>query len=476
MSDSTAFRHMYEELKVIHRNLGKDSSARRQDPKAIRSKVNKINKLNADFKDIRDNYNKHEHNDALKKEVKEYVELILKFFDLINRILESRLKKVADLREITDVNDSDLELDSLEIINSNLRVKMGEKFSLRTAASLLPLMDELDIPITGIESIFQKISKRNLTYIIGCVYRAPDSNINDDISLFKALSDLFTSHDKVFVFDDFNMPGLTWPLNVSQSSNPSYQLLIDMILGTHLSQLVTQPTRYRINQQPSTLDLILTSDNNLFANLQYLGFIEKSDHIILKVDLQICFTSQRRVSTSQKTFIHFEAINQFLLTLDWSELLSNSSVENNGSTFKTRLNNIVSEYSSTARITYEKRIADDKNPKSFFKYIRSSLGAPVRKPQVRNTDGCVVDDESLVADIFASTFAAAFTNEPNSIPVMNVPSNVARLNDLQFLEETVLEKLVKLKSTKSPGPDKITAKILKSCATDLSRPICILIN
>ncbi|KAJ3651512.1 hypothetical protein Zmor_017547 [Zophobas morio] len=141
MSDSTAFRHMYEELKVIHRNLGKDSSARRQDPKAIRSKVNKINKLNADFKDIRDNFNKHEHNDALKKEVKEYVELILKFFDLINRILESRLKEVADLREITDVNDSDLELDSLEIINNNLRVKMGEKFSLRTAASLLPLMD-----------------------------------------------------------------------------------------------------------------------------------------------------------------------------------------------------------------------------------------------------------------------------------------------------------------------------------------------
>ncbi|KAJ3640326.1 hypothetical protein Zmor_003633 [Zophobas morio] len=390
---------------------------------------------------------------------------------------------------------------------------------------------ELDIPITGIESIFQKISKRNLTYIIGCVYRAPDSNINDDISLFKALSDLFTSHDKVFVFDDFNMPGLTWPLNVSHSSNPSYQLLIDMILGTHLTQLVTQPTRYRINQQPLTLDLILTSDNNLFANLQYLGFIEKSDHIILKVDLQICFTSQRRVTTSQKTFIDFEAINQFLFTLDWSELLSNSSVENNGSTFKTRLNNIVSEYSSTvirksssskrwinskilklirrkralwrnfkrtgdttdyinhrsfsnhlssvirqARITYEKRIADDKNPKSFFKYIRSSLGAPVRKPQVRNTDGCVVDDESLVADIFASTFAAAFTNEPNSIPVMNVPSNVARLNDLQFLEETVLEKLVKLKSTKSPGPDKITAKLLKSCATNLSRPICILIN
>ena len=69
-------------------------------------------------------------------------------------------------------------------------------------------------------------------------------------------------------------------------------------------------------------------------------------------------------------------------------------------------------YIKQAKITCETRIADDKNPKSFFKYIRSSLSAPVETPQVRNTNSCVVEDESSVAD---------------NIPVINVPSNVAPL-------------------------------------------------
>ena len=83
----------------------------------------------------------------------------------------------------------------------------------------------------------------------------------------------------------FNMPNISCPVDPSRPNNPSSQLLVDLLINSHFHQYVSQPTRYRVNQTPSTLDLVISSDDNSLTNLEYASLIGISDHIMLKVNL-----------------------------------------------------------------------------------------------------------------------------------------------------------------------------------------------
>ncbi|RYA66063.1 endonuclease/exonuclease/phosphatase family protein, partial [Enterobacter cloacae complex sp. 2DZ2F20B] len=132
----------------------------------------------------------------------------------------------------------------------------------------------------NIESLFLQVTDKTLTFVLGCIYRPPSSVLNDDKLLFQTLSELASNNNKVFIFGDFNLPDVKWPLEMSHNYSGSSQLLVDLLLSHHLIQLVDQPTRYRAGQQPSTLDLIITSDDDLLANLEYLDPVGNSDHVV----------------------------------------------------------------------------------------------------------------------------------------------------------------------------------------------------
>ena len=55
---------------------------------------------------------------------------------------------------------------------------------------------------------------------------------------------------------------------------------MDCLRKNYLIQFVDQPTRYRPNDRPSTLDLIIGSDD-FIDNIQYLSHVGKSDHSVL---------------------------------------------------------------------------------------------------------------------------------------------------------------------------------------------------
>ena len=69
---------------------------------------------------------------------------------------------------------------------------------------------------------------------------------------------------------DFNYPDINWDSveSVKHSEHTS-QMLIDAVRDSFLHQHVTQTTRYRHEQSPSTRDLVLTSEENMI-NHNYL--------------------------------------------------------------------------------------------------------------------------------------------------------------------------------------------------------------
>ena len=79
---------------------------------------------------------------------------------------------------------------------------------------------------------------------------------------------------------------MDWPINGNSLHTPPAQLLVDLLVDSHLSQLVTKPTRYRLNQTPSVLDLIITSEKDSVASLENLNPTAKSDYLTLMANIQ----------------------------------------------------------------------------------------------------------------------------------------------------------------------------------------------
>jgi hypothetical protein len=384
----------------------------------------------------------------------------------------------------------------------------------------------------GIEALFLGVHSKTVSFVLGCVYRPPSSSISDDKILIDFIKGLADTSQKIFIFGDFNMPDLLWPLDSSGPFSNSSQLMADLIINSHLCQLVSEPTRFRLNQTPSTLDLIISSDDNSLTNLKYLSPIGISDHVTLGIELQIYSCPRLKTVSFERTVVEWAAVNQHLSVVDWNLLLSNTSMTHNWKVFKTTLQDMIAQHTTRvtfkrsskkpwidskilklirkkrslwrtfrrtgaesdykthrafsnklsttikeARTRYEASIANSKDTKHFHKHIRTQLSGPVGTPQVRDITGSVTDNSDVVADIFADVFSKVFTKESRDrIPAVPGPPNSTFLSDIDFLETVVCEKIRKLKVSKSPGPDLITAKVLSNCAAELSVPLSVLMK
>ena len=65
------------------------------------------------------------------------------------------------------------------------------------------------------------------------------------------------------------------------SSRSKEELFLETLRNSFLYQHVLEPTRRRGTNEPSTLDLVLTSEENQVSDLTYHAPLGKSDHSIL---------------------------------------------------------------------------------------------------------------------------------------------------------------------------------------------------
>ncbi|KAJ3662053.1 hypothetical protein Zmor_006420 [Zophobas morio] len=390
----------------------------------------------------------------------------------------------------------------------------------------------IDTPTLNIESLVIKLSNRSLTLALGCIYRAPSTDFVSDSKLFDIISNLANDYTNLLIFGDFNMPDLSWPLATLVSSNPSYQLLLDVLNDSHLCQLVTQPTRYRVNQQPSVLDLIISSSPDLLSNLEFTSPIGKSDHVTIMANLQVSFPTHNRIISFTRSITNYRMLENDLVETNWEALLMHDTVEENWEVFKSHLlelssqnsvsrtftrsakkpwinhqilqmvrrkkilwktykrtgnemdyaahrtfSNLLASKIKDSKVAYEARLANSKNPKCFYKYIRDTLGGSVRTPQIQNSVGTLITENEDIANVFADSFANQFTIEPlHSPPDIAAPQCSVSLSSVDFIEDEIRVKLQKLKKTKSPGPDEISAAILSEYASALASPLSLLMR
>ena len=101
--------------------------------------------------------------------------------------------------------------------------------------------------------------------IIGCVYRSPNSTRENNSNLFEALRDIVRNNPShCLTIGDFNIKEIDWN-NLSSIENENHisTMFLECLRNCFLFQHVTKPTRYRSQNVPSVLDLILTNEEGM---------------------------------------------------------------------------------------------------------------------------------------------------------------------------------------------------------------------
>jgi hypothetical protein len=121
--------------------------------------------------------------------------------------------------------------------------------------------------------------------------------------------------------------------------------------------------------------------------------------------------------------------------------------------------------------------ASKSNPKEFYQYVKNKRTLNCSIGPLAKECGNHTNDEKEMASILNNFFVSVFTDE---ICQSSQPQEVTRtteiLDSMIITESDVLHAIEKIKVNKTPGPDKISPRILKEVKHQISKPLSILFN
>lgn len=380
----------------------------------------------------------------------------------------------------------------------------------------------------GMDNLFLHIHDQQSSIFVGCVYRPrPCDSDSDCIQFLNRASSL---HRNFLITGDFNCPDIDWTFAVMPPLSSASYPYAEFILNSGCRQLVSQPTRFRAGQVPSLLDLFIVPDLNIISDINYLPPLGKSDHSVLKSEIQLNFTpiAPRREKTLR--FIDYDEVSTNLNAVDWVNAMDLSDIDSAWRVFlaETRravaaseqirttkenplkpwiderilklirqkrslwrrflrgrspvdyenhrsFSNFVSQSVKTARTSYERRLVTSRNKKRLFRYVRASLNSKVSIPTVRNESGDICDGHGESANVLSTSFASSFCIEPDgNIPIPSTDRVTREISNIQVTRDAVERYLSDLKVDTAPGRDGITTRLLKNCASALAVPLHLL--
>ena len=384
--------------------------------------------------------------------------------------------------------------------------------------------------IKNINAIYIQINQHARKIAVGLIYRPPVQTRDIDDQIYEQIAELCCQEDSI-VFGDFNLPVHKWgqPLN-SHSGHDLYKNLQESALYQH----VEHPTR-----GDNILDIILTTDESLVSNVNVGTEFSTSDHRVITFNIQVSKTKERESKEKVLDYrrADFRKLRRILTNTDWSVLHENNDIDSAWQFFSTHLNRAVEscvplrnrrtfqnikpkwwngeikasllakkrayekyiltktendklEHDRIRRSTkrlikqskrnFEVHVANNSksNPKEFYSYIRKKKVLTSTIGPLVTDNGEHTEDEIIMADILNNFFASVFTIEDTSgnQPTPKNLNNDNHLNTCVFRESDVLLAINNLKTNKTPGPDKISPRILKEVKDEIANALTILFN
>ncbi|BHF62528.1 hypothetical protein SprV_0200551000 [Sparganum proliferum] len=366
------------------------------------------------------------------------------------------------------------------------------------------------------------------------VYRPPRRDNMADARLLEELEKFATRPD-ILIMGDFNAPHIDWSSTHANSSEQTFDgSFLNTALNLFLTQHVMLPTRVREGQQANCLDLVLTKSEDSIDEVSCLPPLGKSDHVVLLWDYSLFSMPKKPVTVRRNLWRgDFDQMRADISRIEWESIFVGSILEdwqwfreilhelivNHCPLSRKRLTNrprwltqalknevnkkrrlwkkSLSDRSPTSICAYkiqrnrvkglilktESEFERDllnraaENPKLFYGYIRQCTRNKDPIALLRTAEGEHLTDNRAKADHLSEFFRSVFSSETGFNPsALQSFEDTPIIETVQFTEGMVLTELLRLKESKSPGPDEIPAKILKELAGELSKPLSMLFH
>ena len=385
--------------------------------------------------------------------------------------------------------------------------------------------------INNVDTVFVQLIIRSRKIIIGLIYRPPSLSASTDKKLFDLISDTSNTSESI-IFGDFNLPVASWGSNIACHSGHS---LYDSLLESALIQHVHEPTR-----GTNILDLIFSTNDSLISNVIVGPEFSTSDHKIVMFDIDLAIYeenfSEEIVYMYNKG--NYEKLRSIFSATDWSQISRENDIDEAWTKFTNIINSAVKtcipvckrrarnnikpkwwnnqikielsnknrayrryqltqnendkrEYDRLRRET-KKLIKQSKkqlelhiaskiksNPKEFYSYVRHKKVITSQIGPLRLDNGVHVGNDVDMAELLNEYFASVFTVEDTNsivVPSPSVAGTIQGLNICEFTEDNIIRTLDTTKVNKTPGPDRISPRVLKETKNQISKPLSILFN
>ena len=378
--------------------------------------------------------------------------------------------------------------------------------------------------------------RSNEKLLCGCIYRSPtkdkESLKNSTLAICDIINEITARKPTyLLICGDFNYPEIDWK-NEYVDSTSTILPFIDCIQDNHLYQHVNKPTRYRHGHEPSLLDLILTSEEDMMSELIHKPGLGGSDHECLHFVFN-CET-ENVIKPTHKNFrkADYTKIRTRLDVVDWGKVLEGNFEESyyafcdtvekatygcipdttpakrpkniyltpeaiRKKELKNRLwkrykksrtpynnnrfvhaRNDLRSLTRKLRREFERKIASEikTSPKQFWSYVKSKTKCRQKIPPLKRTDGSFASSTVDKAETLNTFFSSVFTKENHD----NIPDEIAitsmenPLDTFDISADDILKKLQNLKPGKSPGPDSWHPFFLKSIADQICMPLSMI--
>ena len=334
-----------------------------------------------------------------------------------------------------------------------------------------------------------------------------------------------TQFANIVVVGDFN-------IDMSSTSHPLYHKLSSLMSTFSLFQMVSDCTHVHHNGTSSTIDLLFTSNTRLINDCITIPALSNSDHLGLLAHLRL--KSANPIKTKTRTVWRYsladwEKACELIDATDWMSLLNSSDIDDSWNRWRTTFLHIMEEcipkatlprrrnrpwltkrliqairrrnllhkrakatgnYSKyrsyrnkvvgwmrQAKKDYFKKL-NPKSPKQFWKLCKLMNSTNSTIPILVQGNTTAQTNEQK-AEMLNSFFASCFNK--SHPPVKSTDFHTTTLPDtfpseLLCSEDEVLDLLASLDTSKSSGPDEISARMLKLTAFSIAPAVTALFN
>ena len=201
------------------------------------------------------------------------------------------------LTEVLPKNCTNLNLCEFSIEGYDLMIpsiKTGRGVAIYAKSTLSANIDESLMNSEYAESVWCRINLKGTdSLLVGVVYRSPNSTDVNNYLLNELIVKATRMKDThILITGDFNLRDIDWSTSESRVGDITSTAFIECVNDCYLTQHVTENTRFREGNLPSLLDLLLTNEEGMIDNIEYMHPLGKSDHIMMNFVLN-CYTEKQ---------------------------------------------------------------------------------------------------------------------------------------------------------------------------------------